>query len=51
MGTCKYCDGTGKVNMLDPVSGKWVQRIVCQCQAKLEITKPNETADLIKMGY
>jgi hypothetical protein len=48
MGICKYCDGTGKVNMYDPATGKWVKKITCSCLAKLEIAEPLEAADLVK---
>ena len=47
-GICKYCNGTGKVNMYDPVTGKHVNNLPCPCQNKMEMIKPPETKDLVK---
>ncbi len=48
MGICKYCSGTGKVDIYDPITGKWVNKLPCPCQSEPEIMDSPETKDLVK---
>jgi hypothetical protein len=51
MGTtaiCKYCGGTGKLDIYDPITGKWVNNLLCPCQSKQETMESPELKDLVK---
>jgi hypothetical protein len=48
---CKYCSGTGKLNIYDPITGKWVNNLLCPCQSKQETMESPELKDLVNFKF
>ena len=45
MKVCKYCNGTNKVDVYDPVSGHYLKGLTCPCKCEEQKIEVRETRE------